>query len=220
MPLFANSICSRVADGAVVETGKFAALIAPTSALSGGFPDAAAKARWGIYPHSAHTATATHKVEAASPWYDANDDAVYETQLVEKAFADLKLAKIAAVKSIGPTRVAEGFKYTVPGGAQHTYQVDLESQSHMMAVFAEHLDGVENPHGGYWRSRENVNVDMTDAENKAFLRAAKAYKMAIIRRAQVLIDAAVAAEDAAALALIDAAAGTIDGAGGWPENNG
>lgn len=218
--LLANTQCSRVVDGAVVETGKFAALIAPTSALSTGFSLAAAKARWGIYPHSAHTATATHKVQPAAPWYDAGDDAVYETELVAKSFADLKLAKIAAIKGIGPTRVAEGFKYTVPGGVQHTYQVDIESQSHMMAVFAEHLDGVVSPHGGYWRSRANVNVTMTDVENKAFLRAAKAYKMAIIRRAQTLIDAAVAAGDDAALALIDPAAGTIDGAGGWPENDG
>ena len=140
---------------------------------------------------------------------------------VARSLAELKAAAIAAVKNIGPTRVAEGFKYTVPGsGVEHTYQVDLESQSHMVAVYVEHLDGKTSPHGGYWRSRANVNVDMTDAENKAFLEGAKAYKMAIIRRAQALIDAIVAAEDATELATVDPVAGTIDGNGGWPVNGG
>jgi hypothetical protein len=130
----------------------------------------------------------------------------------------LKALKIAAIKQIGPTRIAEGFKYTVPGGSQHTYQVDLESQAHMLAVYVEHLDGKTSPHGGYWRDILNVNVAMTDAENKAFLEAAKAYKMSIIRRAQVLVDAVVAAEDATELALIDPVTGSIDGVGSWPAN--
>ena len=138
---------------------------------------------------------------------------------VAKSLAERKAAAIAAVKNIGPTRVAEGFRYTVPGsGVEHTYQVDLESQAHMVAVYVEHLDGKTSPHGGYWRSRANVNVTMSDAENKAFLEAAKAYKMAIIRRAQALIDAIVAAEDATELATVDPVAGTINGNGGWPVN--
>ena len=145
-----------------------------------------------------------------------------EWALSDRPLAEHKARKIKAVKNIGPIRVAEGFKYTVPGGSQHTYQVDLESQSHMLAIFVELLDpdGPENPHGGFWRDAANANVTMSDAEVKDFLHAAKAYKMAIIRRGQALVDAIVAAADHDALDLINTTTGAIDGEGSWPTNNG
>ena len=79
----------------------------------------------------------------------------------------------------------------------------------MLAVFVEHVDGGLDPHGGYWRDASNVNVAMTDAQNKAFLLAAKAYKMGIIRRSQALADLVLGAADQTALDAIDTSAG-------WP----
>lgn len=88
--LYANTRCAKVVEGAVVATGRFAALIAPTSPLSGGVPEEDAKANFGVYPQQNHAATDTHRVVAAEPWYDAGTDAVYSTTLEAKTLAERK----------------------------------------------------------------------------------------------------------------------------------
>lgn len=136
-----------------------------------------------------------------------------------KPLATRKTAMLAAIKARAVEKIAAGFVYDLPGNNPadpHTYQIDSDAQGNMLAIYVEHLDGAVSPHGGYWRDKSNSNVAMAGPQNKAFLEAAKAYKMAIIRRAQALVDATVAAADHVPLDLIDVAAGTVGGAGGWP----
>jgi hypothetical protein len=97
--IFAQTLCSQVADGVVSETGRFRDLIAPTSPTSGGADDAYAQTRWGIYPHSSHTPSSTHKLSAVSPTYDSGDDKVYVTELAAKPLSDLKAEKTDATQT-------------------------------------------------------------------------------------------------------------------------
>jgi hypothetical protein len=99
MTLYANTQCSIVAGDAVTQTGRFRDLIAPTSPTSGGADDAYAQTRWGIYPHSSHTPSATHKLSAVSPTYDSGDDKVYVTELAAKPLSDLKAEKTDATQT-------------------------------------------------------------------------------------------------------------------------
>jgi hypothetical protein len=223
MTLYANTHCSVVAGGAVTQTGQFRDLIAPTSTLSGGTDDTYAKTRWGIYPHSSHTPSATHKLSAVSPTYDSGDDKVYVTELAAKPLSDLKAEKTDAIKAkvFGSDGLIEtGFRYTLPGSLAdwHTYQIDETSQVNMTSVGGLFALDVADAHGGFWRDADNVNVVMTQAECIAFFAAAAAYKAVIVRRMWQLIVAANAAADSAALDLINVSAGSIDGAGGWPAN--
>jgi hypothetical protein len=61
--------------------------------------DAYAQTRWGIYPHSSHTPSATHKLSAVSPTYDSGDDKVYVTELAAKPLSDLKAEKTDATQT-------------------------------------------------------------------------------------------------------------------------
>lgn len=127
--------------------------------------------------------------------------------------------KIAAAKAKGAALIAAGFTYRItPASDYHTYDIGDQSADNMLAVFADHLNNTSNPHGGFWRSVDNVNVTMTTPQNKAFLLAAKNYKMAIIRNIITLNDAARAAADTDDLALIDTEAGSVDSVGSWPAN--
>lgn len=118
--------------------------------------------------------------------------------------ASAAAVKIAAIKAAAATKIAAGFTYNAK-----VYQIDDTSQVHMTSTMADFNAGTANAHGGYWRSASNENVAMTDAECIAFLRAAKVYKMGVIRNAQTLASACLTAADQAALDAIDITTG-------WP----
>lgn len=108
---------------------------------------------------------------------------VSKTQGEQDAYlAVRKAARKGEVLALYAQKVAAGFDYTVGEGTERNYQIDDVSQNHMLAVMAHFNAGGENAHGGFWRTSNNINETMTDAECKAFLIAAKVYKMGLIRQ--------------------------------------
>lgn len=154
-----------------------------------------------------NTATAEYAYRTAT---SGEADAILSAAIV---------AKVAAVNAKGDALISAGFTHRInPAADYHTYQIDTRSITFMLGVFADHLDGASNPHGGSWRSAANVEVTMTTVQNKAFLKAAKDYTQALVKNISVLKDAARSAAALGDLDDIDIEAGTIDGAGGWPAN--
>ena len=131
---------------------------------------------------------------------------------IDQPLSDLQVQLANDVKTLLADKTNTGFTYEVPGsGETHFYQIDDVSQNHMVAVYADFLGGATDAHGGFWRSAENANVAMADAQVQTFFLAAKGFKMALIRGAQAHKDA---------ISLLDtvAAAVAYDTAAGWPSN--
>lgn len=121
--------------------------------------------------------------------------ATWTRAVVEKPLANRRTEMIAAAGERFAELVAAGYAPEAPSaGAGHAFQIDDRAQSNMIAVLTDFQEGSANAHGGYWRSMANVNVPMSDAGVRAFLVAAKAYKMALIRAYQQLIDTISAAD--------------------------
>ncbi len=102
-------------------------------------------------------------------------------------------------------KVAQGFAYQ-----GHVYQVDEAATSTMTAVFVLLQAGASSPHGGVWRSLDNVNVPMSDAEVRAFILAAKSYFQALLVNAWTLKDSLKSLTSLAAVQAFDINAG-------WPQ---
>lgn len=158
--------------------------------------------------------TPTERLEIAvtpSLEIDAVDKRVLrQFDLVDRSLPERQLDMVRALRARLDEVIAVGFDYEVAGsGITHTYQIDATAQSNMLAIEAEFLGGEVNAHGGYWRSADNLNVVMTDADVRAFFRAAKLFKMTAIRNAQALTDAVRACGDHAALDALNLDAG-------WP----
>lgn len=158
----------------------------------------------GTLLHEAIRAAGHQLWQVNGTWASTNDAAV---QAIIDAFDPLTQPRsdaIRGVKALLATKITAGFTY---GG--HVYQIDGEAQANMTAIKADFLDGRTNAHGGFWRSKANVDVPMTDAEVQAFFSAAKDWKLATVRRAWELIAAISAAANQA----------TLDGINintGWP----
>lgn len=119
-------------------------------------------------------------------WTGSAFAVVSKTTAEKNAFRDArKVERKAEVMALLAQKIAAGFDYTVGDGSERNYQIDAASQANMVAVMADFNAGTANAHGGFWRTSDNVNEAMTDAECKAFLKAAKAYKMALIRQSFV-----------------------------------
>lgn len=158
------------------------------------------------------------------PTYSVNT----ENRTVERNYtvtdytlAERKEVMEAAIKAKRETLIAAGFSYAIPGEsplAYHTYQIDMASQNNMAAVQVRFIKGGSDHHGGQWRSADNVDVDMSDAEVQALFDAVFAYKRDILLRGAALLDAARAAADTDDLDDINVDAGSINEVGGWPAN--
>jgi len=79
MTVFSGTKCARVVAGEVVETGRFAALIAPTSPLAGGMSAGDARDRFGVYAIGRHADEFGSVVVEVGPWLDRVAGEVYET---------------------------------------------------------------------------------------------------------------------------------------------
>ncbi|MEQ9330257.1 hypothetical protein [Thalassobaculum sp.] len=144
MPIFAHTRCARVAEGAVVATGRFAALIAPASPLSGGIAEAEAKARFGVYPLQRHADEFGYRMLDAAPWFDASADAVFVTSreaLTGDALAAAWAADgAAASRRIEAAAEAARLRFLTPGaGKAMTYRAKLSEWTRYQA------DGVRDP---------------------------------------------------------------------------
>lgn len=119
-------------------------------------------------------------------WDGATLSIVAKTQEEQDSYtANRKAERRAEVMALLAQKIVAGFSYAVPGGSAHNYQIDDTSQANMVAVMADFNAGTTNAHGGFWRASDNTNETMSDAECKAFLIAAKAYKMGLIRQSFV-----------------------------------
>jgi hypothetical protein len=90
---------TRVATSVLIVRRPCKRLARTSSDMTSAADDAYAQTRWGIYPHSSHTPSATHKLSAVSPTYDSGDDKVYVTELAAKPLSDLKAEKTDATQT-------------------------------------------------------------------------------------------------------------------------
>ncbi|WP_193171245.1 DUF4376 domain-containing protein [Nisaea nitritireducens] len=112
-------------------------------------------------------------------------------------------------------RIAAGFSYAIPhvdpdpANPEYVYDIDDAAQANMLAIEADFLGGAVDAHDGYWRAADNQNIVFTDDEVRIMFRAAKAYKMALIRAAHALKSACRAATDDVELDAIDITVGWL-----------
>lgn len=141
-------------------------------------------------------------------WDGSSLTIVSKTTAEKNAFRDgRKIERKAEVMALLAQKIAAGFDYTVGDGSERNYQIDAISQANMVAVMADFNAGTTNAHGGFWRTSDNINEAMTDAECEAFLKAAKAYKMGLIRQSFVHKAAIEAKTTAAQVNAYDITAG-------------
>ena len=219
MIIYSGTQCAKVSGGAVTATGRFAALIAPTSPLSGGISEADAKTRFGVYPQQRHASTATHKVVDATPWYDSEADAVYSTTLEVSTLAERKAAMLSALRA--RFRVVRDLGTTVDFGSGPVPIQTTEGAGNNIQRLHDDLRlrevvGAVNPTQDIATANYDIVPGVTIAAAGAMREAVAAHWRATWARDAALGAAINAAADDAALDLIDVQAGTVDGAGGWP----
>jgi hypothetical protein len=95
-----------------------------------------------------------------------------------------QLTKLVALQTNYDAKILGGFTYQA-----NVYQIDAEAQLNMTSVRLRFSEGATNAHGGYWRTADNQNIAMTDAEVIAFFDAAYSFKLGMIHAAQVAKDA-------------------------------
>ena len=102
---YSNTKCSKVEDGAVVASDTFAALIAPASPFKEGFPEDRAKTEFGVYTIQPITSvTAGQTREVVSPYYSADDDAVYNEIARDRTPSEIEQKKIQLKQSVNQER--------------------------------------------------------------------------------------------------------------------
>ena len=115
--LYAKTLVAKVGGGAVTATGTFAELIAPASPFKEGFPEDRAKTEFGVYKiQPIPSVTAGQTREVVSPYYSADDDAVYNEIVRDRTPSEIEKRNLSLTnvrKSEASTefgsRVAAGF---------------------------------------------------------------------------------------------------------------
>lgn len=103
--LNANTKCSKVEDGAVVASGTFAAMIAPASPFKEGFPEDRANTEFGVYTiQPIPSVTSGQTREVVSPYYSADDDAVYNEIARDRTPSEIEQKKIQLKQSVNQER--------------------------------------------------------------------------------------------------------------------
>jgi hypothetical protein len=208
--LYASTPCSKVSGGSVVASGRFASLIAPTSALSAGISEADAASRFGVYPHLRHAPSLGVLVVDADPWFDADAGAVYvttsSTRTGDALNAAWAAAGAAAKRRIEMAAEAERMKYLTAGsGKALTYEAKrAEAERHAADQdpqaanypFAAAEATVRNTTIAAVIAIWNVNIALWAVNLGPAIEAAE-------QKAKLDVDAAVAAKDASALAAAE-----------------
>ena len=115
--LYSKTLSAKLEDGAVIGTGTFAKLIAPASPFKEGFPEDRAKTEFGVYKiQPIPSVTAGQTREVVSPYYSADDDAVYNEIVRDRTPSEIEKRNLSLTnvrKSEASTefgsRVAAGF---------------------------------------------------------------------------------------------------------------
>ncbi len=219
MTVFSGTKCAKVVEGAVVATGRFAALIAPTSPFAGGFPPERAKADFGVYQQQRHVGTTTHDAVDAAPWYDSEADAVYSTTLEPKTLAVRKAAMLDALRARFQAVRDQGAAVDFGGGPvgiQTTQGAANDVQRLHDDLRLRAAAGEVDPTQAIATAAYVVVPAVTVAMAAGMREAVAAHWRATWARDAALGAAILAAADHAALDLINIAAGSIDGTGAWP----
>ena len=102
---YSNTKCSKVESGVVVSSGTFASLIAPASTFKEGFPENRAKTEFGVYTiQPIPSVTAGQTREVVSPYYSADDDAVYNEIARDRTPSEIEQKKTRLKQSINQER--------------------------------------------------------------------------------------------------------------------
>lgn len=117
--LFANTAAAKVEAGAVIASGAFADLIAPVSPFREGFPEARARADFGVYPISALPLPAAGQVNvSADLYYDAEADAVFAETVRDMTAGELADRAAFLVSRVKAGAEAARLRYLTPGSAK------------------------------------------------------------------------------------------------------
>jgi hypothetical protein len=105
MMFYSNTVCAKVESGVVVSSGTFASLIAPTSPFKEGFPEDRAKTEFGVYKiQPIPSVTAGQTREVVSPYYSADDDAVYNEIVRDRTPSEVEQKKVQLKQSVNQER--------------------------------------------------------------------------------------------------------------------
>lgn len=98
----------------------------------------------------------------------------YTYPVTYKPLEEVKRLRIQAFNDKRDALYREGFTYR-----GKVYQIDVEARTDMLAVEAKFQRGEVNPHGGFWRTKDNEMIPMDDEDCRAFLLAAGEYVQSI-----------------------------------------
>ncbi len=91
-------------------------------------------------------------------------------ELTDISIDVFKQEKIEQINELRDKKYSEGFLYQ-----GNLFQVDGESRIDFLGVYSLLKNGIENPHGGRWRTYNNDFVLMNDNEVETFLLSAFAF---------------------------------------------
>lgn len=206
--LFANTSSAKVEDGVVVATGTFAQMIAPASPFREGFPEARAKAEFGVYraANPSHD-PALETLVATAPYYDAQADAVYSATVSPLSVEQRKPGLRALVNAERDRRWPGTVDADVRGDASLVVPVDARSDVDLrniqaVATVAQIAAGTPGATLDF-RGANDVTYELTPAESVALAWAVQAHVSAHYAAAWALKDDVAAADTEAALDAID-----------------
>jgi hypothetical protein len=103
--IYASTVTSKVESGVVVSSGTFASLISPASPFKEGFPEDRAKAEFGVYKiQPIPSVSAGQTKEIVSPYYSADDDAVYNEIARDRTPSEIEQKKAQLKQSVNQER--------------------------------------------------------------------------------------------------------------------
>jgi hypothetical protein len=103
--IYAPTVTSKVESGVVVSSGTFASLISPASPFKEGFPEDRAKAEFGVYKiQPIPSVSAGQTKEIVSPYYSADDDAVYNEIARDRTPSEIEQKKAQLKQSVNQER--------------------------------------------------------------------------------------------------------------------
>jgi hypothetical protein len=103
--IYASTVTSKVESGVVVSSGTFASLISPASPFKEGFPEDRAKAEFGVYKiQPIPSVSAGQTKEIVSPYYSADDDAVYNEIARDRTPSEIEQKKDQLKQSVNQER--------------------------------------------------------------------------------------------------------------------
>ncbi len=141
-------------------------------------------------------------IECAIGWRE--QDGIFVPPADPRTADEIKADLKNLVNNLRESKQAAGF--TDNG---HVFQIGIEAQKDMLGVQMQFMLGAQSPHGGFWRDKDNNEVQMDDAAVVAFLQRVFAHVFALKAAAWHHKDMIEALESVEELLAYDTGAG-------WP----